>query len=613
MTPATFLLLSVLYWLFLCASAYLVTSQKVRNILAWAIPIAAIAFATLQFGILEPWQRLFLGTISLLFTIKAAILMRRSTSDLYSFSKIGLFIYMTLWPGMDAQPFARTTTCNEDGKRFVRGYICLWLGLLTLIIASTFTIAPDSYLNWLGILALLLTVHFGYAEILTCAMRIVGFDVQPLFNAPLKSISLKDFWSKRWNLAFVEMDKILFLPFAKKRFSPPLAILFVFAISGLLHEAAISYPTGQLWGLPLLYFFIQGIAMLIEKKLFSRQTSPLITRIFAWLFLLLPLPLLFTTPFQSAFITPLRATVAHMVHLIDPTSLLHLALWLAAIGYVFILMAGLQVPFRLNWKTELTKLTDLNKKISVFSAGTVGILIVSFGALTFALHNQLANGERTAVLISIVMAAFWVARLLVDFFYFHHTDWPKGVEFVIGHTLLTTLFICLSGVYVYTVAAHLPAIQYIFNPIPTTPEAVPLSLFDSILWVAAFGNFCSLATELMIAARSGLRKDLNNLGTFNRKVMINYVAYVYTIIFAFGCLTLALHDQFLSGEWSATCIALVMAIFWLIRLIFDCLWLRPSDFADAAEASTSRIVSAIFAALLSAVYFYVVAVNWIMW
>jgi len=57
------------------------------------------------------------------------------------------------------------------------------------------------------------------------------------------------------------------------------------------------------------------------------------------------------------------------------------------------------------------------------------------------------RGDRAALGLASFIGLFWTARLLVDFFYFSHADWPKGRAFVMGHVLLTTLFFALAGTY----------------------------------------------------------------------------------------------------------------------------------------------------------------------
>jgi hypothetical protein len=103
-------------------------------------------------------------------------------------------------------------------------------------------------------------------------------------------------WSRRWNLAFVEMDRLLFVPLLR-RVGPMGSLIGVFVISGLLHELAISFPAGAGWGLPSCYFLLQGVLVTLERHLLRPQRWPgALARMWAWSWLLVPLPLLFHTP-----------------------------------------------------------------------------------------------------------------------------------------------------------------------------------------------------------------------------------------------------------------------------------------------------------------------------
>jgi hypothetical protein len=79
----------------------------------------------------------------------------------------------------------------------------------------------------------------------------------------------------------------------------------------------------------------------------------------------------------------------------------------------------------------------------VQSAFTV-LTIIAFGTLTLALHDELLRGDRAAMGLACFIAIYWTARILVDAFYFSHEDWPKGRQFIIGHILLTSLFVALA-------------------------------------------------------------------------------------------------------------------------------------------------------------------------
>jgi hypothetical protein len=122
-------------------------------------------------------------------------------------------------------------------------------------------------------------------------------------------------------------------------------------------------------------------------------------------------------------------------------------LWLAGAGHFVILIASFQVPYRLHWKEDLEKLMPFNRKLLWAQSGFTVLTIIAFGTLTLALHSELLRGERAALGLACFIGIYWTARILVDAFYFSHSDWPKGRLFAIGHVLLTSLFCLLAACY----------------------------------------------------------------------------------------------------------------------------------------------------------------------
>ena len=122
-------------------------------------------------------------------------------------------------------------------------------------------------------------------------------------------------------------------------------------------------------------------------------------------------------------------------------------LWLAGAGHFVILFASAQVPSRLRWKQDLAQLMPFNRKLLWVQGGFTVLTIIAFGILTLALHAEMLRGDRAAMGLACFIGSYWTARILVDAFYFSHEDWPQGREFVIGHILLTSLFVALAGSY----------------------------------------------------------------------------------------------------------------------------------------------------------------------
>ena len=121
-----------------------------------------------------------------------------------------------------------------------------------------------------------------------------------------------------------------------------------------------------------------------------------------------------------------------------------LALWLAGAGHFCVLIASFQVPHRLGWKEDLAKLTPFNRKLMWVHGGFAVLTIVAFGILTLTLHGDMMHGERSAMGLAAFIGIYWAARIIVDFTYYEHKDWPRGRGFVAGHILLTLLFAFLA-------------------------------------------------------------------------------------------------------------------------------------------------------------------------
>ena len=136
---------------------------------------------------------------------------------------------------------------------------------------------------------------------------------------------------------------------------------------------------------------------------------------------------------------------------------LGLALWFAGAGHFVVLIASFQVPYRLRWKEDLGKLTAFNRKLMWVHGGFAVYTIAAFGVMTLVLHGEMLSGQRAALALSIFIGTYWLVRIIVDFTYYSHSDWPKGKGFVIGHLFLTLLFVFLSATYLGVSFGHLLA------------------------------------------------------------------------------------------------------------------------------------------------------------
>jgi alginate O-acetyltransferase complex protein AlgI len=167
--------------------------------------------------------------------------------------------------------------------------------------------------GWVGMIGLALLLHFGTFHLLALAWRRHGVDAMPLMREPARSKSLAEFWSVRWNRGFHQLARdLLFRPATRARLRPPAALLATFLASGVVHESLISLPAGAGFGLPTLYFAIQGFAVLLERSGAGRRlglTRGVRGRLFMSACTVLALPWLFPAPFVRRVVVPFLAAV----------------------------------------------------------------------------------------------------------------------------------------------------------------------------------------------------------------------------------------------------------------------------------------------------------------
>jgi hypothetical protein len=219
--------------------------------------------------------------------------------------------YLFLWTGMDAEQFfgghrpKQPPRWSEWVWAIGQGAIGFWL---LLVIAPALISTHPIVAGWLTMTGVVSILHFGLSHVLSLLWRRAGVNAQHIMQNPVLARSLTDFWGRRWNLAFRDLAyRYVFQPLAPN-VGPALAMIAVFLVSGVIHDAVISFAAGGGWGLPTLYFLIQGVALLLEKSRWGRRAGLArgwIGRLYAVAVVAGPAMLLFHMPFILRVVLPM--------------------------------------------------------------------------------------------------------------------------------------------------------------------------------------------------------------------------------------------------------------------------------------------------------------------
>lgn len=223
--------------------------------------------------------------------------------------------YLFAWPGMDAAPFLCETDCpaRPPLSEWMAAALKTLLGVtLTWVVARTALPGNPLLAGWLGMAGLIFVLHFGTFHLLSLGWRSLGVNAAPIMRNPLRSISLTEFWGRRWNTAFHELvARFTFRPL-RRTVGLTGATLLVFLVSGLIHELVISIPAHGGYGLPTGYFALQGLGMAGERTRLGRRLG-LGGGWRGWLFTVLvtagPAFWLFPPPFIRNVILPMLAAI----------------------------------------------------------------------------------------------------------------------------------------------------------------------------------------------------------------------------------------------------------------------------------------------------------------
>ncbi len=239
----------------------------------WLPLLLAPMAALFTRGILPAWGFMWLLAFALYFGCKWLTWRRALRQNPQTKRWISLG-YLLAWVGMDSGEFMR------GQRKFGRPEAIEWiwpvarilLGVtLVWLVARHFSGAHPLAAGWIGMIGVILCLHFGSFHLLALCWQHIGVDAKPIMRQPLRSMSLTDFWGRRWNAAFHFLAHDLVFRPVLRRVGITGATLAAFLVSGLIHELLISLPARGGYGLPTMYFAIQGMGVISQRSSFGKR------------------------------------------------------------------------------------------------------------------------------------------------------------------------------------------------------------------------------------------------------------------------------------------------------------------------------------------------------
>lgn len=126
---------------------------------------------------------------------------------------------------------------------------------------------------------------------------------------------------------------------------------------------------------------------------------------------------------------------------------------LAGLAQLALALASLWIPRALGWREETARLGPLTHSVFWTYAGYILANHICFGLLSALAPDLLLAGTPLARCVSGFIAAYWGARLLIQFLVFDRRSFPAGARFRLAEAALVGLFLYLTALYGWVAVA----------------------------------------------------------------------------------------------------------------------------------------------------------------
>jgi hypothetical protein len=127
-------------------------------------------------------------------------------------------------------------------------------------------------------------------------------------------------------------------------------------------------------------------------------------------------------------------------------SYLPVLVFAAGVGQLVLITASLAIPRVLRWSEDTAKLRPLTRQVFWTYAIYIWCTNLAFGLVSLR-PDWLLDRTPLAACVTGFITAYWVGRVLIQFFYFDRTDAPPGLPVRLAEWALVGLFFYLSLVY----------------------------------------------------------------------------------------------------------------------------------------------------------------------
>ena len=123
-------------------------------------------------------------------------------------------------------------------------------------------------------------------------------------------------------------------------------------------------------------------------------------------------------------------------------------LQIAGLLHLGLVWAGATMPRTVKLSEHLKPLPPFIRQLFWVYYSFIGLLLISFGTLTFVFAKSMSAGEPMARAVCILLAGFWTVRLIAAAFVFDVRPYLTSRFYRIGYQVTNLVFVYLVAIYV---------------------------------------------------------------------------------------------------------------------------------------------------------------------